>query len=106
VRAKPDWDVALNNLAWLLATHADARFRSGAEALRLAQHAAQLAKHEDAETLDTLAAAYAEAGRFPEAVKTARRAVELAQSADQKELTGQIQVRLHFYQSGQPYREP
>ena len=106
VRAKPDWDVALNNLAWLLATHADARFRSGAEALRLAQHAAQLAKHEDAETLDTLAAAYAEAGRFPEAVKTARRAVELAQSADQKELTGQIQVRLHLYQSGQPYREP
>ena len=106
VRLKPDWVEALNNLAWLLATHADARFRSGGEALRLAQHAAELTRHEDAETLDTLAAAQAEAGNFPEAVATARRAIDLANRNSKTNLALAISNHLELYQRGLPRREP
>ena len=63
---------ALNSLAWIEATHADAKLRNGKEAVVFAEKAAGL-KKDDAPTLDTLAAAYAEAGRFKEAVATRKR---------------------------------
>src|SRR5207249_3656035 len=106
VRSKPDWVEALNNLAWLLATHTAPTFRNGEEAIRLAQHAVERTGHKDAETLDTLAASYAEAGRFAEAAKAARQGLALAQAAGQKDLAAQIQARLQLYQSGKAYREP
>ena len=62
-------------------------------------------KDEDPEILDTLAAAYAEAGRFAEAVSTAQRALELAESQERARLAEQIGARLALYQAGQPYRE-
>jgi tetratricopeptide (TPR) repeat protein len=97
---------ALNNLAWLLATHPDAKYRDGAEAVRLATRAVELTKRNDAEALDTLAAAYAEAGRFEEAASTAQQALGLARSSVQTNLAAQIQSRLRLYQSRQAYREP
>ena len=57
------------------------------------------------EMLDTLAAAYAEAGRFPEAVRASRKAVDLASSRGQPELAKQMESRMRLYQAGQPYHE-
>ena len=68
----PDEAGLLNNLAWQLATHPDSTVRDGREAVVLAERACELTGRQDPNMLDTLAAAYAEAGRFPEAVETAR----------------------------------
>ena len=67
-----------NNLAWLLATHPSAEFRNGAEAVPLAERACQLTGGTNLAMLATLAAAYAEAGRFPEAVSTQQKVCDLA----------------------------
>jgi len=105
LRIKPDWIEANNNLAWLLATHPDAKYRDGAEAVRLAEHAAELTHHTDAETLDTLAAACAESGRFAEAVRTAQGAMKQAEAAGQTALSAQIAKRIVAYESGRPCRD-
>ncbi len=68
----------LNNLAWIRAANAEARFRDGAEAVRLAERACQLTEYKQPMMVGTLAAAYAEAGRFDEAVATAQKARGLA----------------------------
>jgi protein O-mannosyl-transferase len=71
---------ALNNLAWLLATAPDAAVRDGARAVGLAVEAVRLdAKKQPAFRL-TLAAAYAEAGRFDEALASANEAIALAEA--------------------------
>ena len=81
VRLDPEWLPPLNNLAWLLATHKDPRLRDGLEAVRLANRAIGVAKTNDWERLDTLAAAEAEAGQFNDAVAAARQALALAVQA-------------------------
>ncbi len=106
VRLKRDSVEALNNLAWILATHPEAQYRNGNEAVKLAERAAGLTQQKDAAALDTLAAAYAEAGRFADAERTARQAEGIAADAGQKELAAQIGARLKSYQAGQPWREP
>ncbi len=96
---------ARNNLAWLLATSADARLRDGKEAVRLAE---SVLSDMDAPTpplLDTLAAAYAEAGDFDKAAATAQRAIDLATAAKNDSLRRQLQQRLELYQQHRPYRE-
>src|SRR5208282_4761389 len=67
-----------NVVAWMLATSPEATVRDGARAIELARRANQLSAGDDPMILRTLAAAYAEAGRFPEAVSTAQRALQLA----------------------------
>jgi hypothetical protein len=56
--------------------------------------------------LDTLAAAYAEAGRFPEAVTTAQRALHLAEARSNTALAGSLQSQLKLYQDGRPFHLP
>ena len=102
---RPDWLEALNNLAWLLATRPDAKFRNGPEAVPLAAHAVQLTKTNNPGALDTLGAALAEAGRFSEAVNAARRASELAAAAGQEELATRFDKRRLSYEAGRPFRE-
>ena len=63
----------LNNLAWILAASADPQVRNGPEAVLLAERACKLTDYKKPLLVGTLAAAYAEAGRFPEAVATARK---------------------------------
>jgi tetratricopeptide (TPR) repeat protein len=96
----------LNNLAWQLATASDEKLRDGAEAVRLAERLAAGPGGSDPSRLDTLAAAYAEAGKFDDAVRTAGRARELAQQAGRNDLAERISQRLNLYERGQPYREP
>jgi tetratricopeptide (TPR) repeat protein len=86
LRRKPDWPEVLNNLAWLRATHPQAEARDGAEAIQLAERACELTQRQQAVFLGTLAAAYAEAGRFAVAIKTAETARELALANHQEKL--------------------
>jgi len=96
--------IQFNNLAWTLATHADAQIRNGAEALRLAESVVK--KQGQMPTyLDTLAVAYAEVGRFPEAVATAKKAVQIATSQGDTQMAQDIQSRLTVYQSAKPWRD-
>jgi len=106
LRLRPNWDGVLNNLAWLLATHPRAEFRNGTEAFSLAERACQLTRGTNLWMVSTLAAAYAEAGRFPEAVSTQQRVCDLAAAQGQSGLIDRLQRRLDLYRSGQPYHEP
>jgi tetratricopeptide (TPR) repeat protein len=101
----PDSMVVLNNLAWILATHRNSNFRDGARAVQLAEKACRLTAYKNAVSLDTLAAAYAEAGRFHQALQTAQKAVETAQAEGQAELAKDIEKRMRFYQAGKPFYE-
>jgi tetratricopeptide (TPR) repeat protein len=105
LRLMPDSKAALNNLAWLLATREGAQGVDPARAVELAERAHELSGQENAQCLDTLAAAYAAAGRFSDAVITAQRAAELAESTGQGPLAKAIRARLEVYRAGEPYRE-
>jgi hypothetical protein len=93
-----------NNLAWLLATHPDAALRDGAEAVVLGERSALLTNNA-AEALDTLAAAYAEAGRSDSAIATAQRALASARAGGKQELAAQIETRLQRYRAGHAWRQ-
>ena len=103
LRLRPDWVIPMNSLAWLLATHKEDKFRNPEEAIRLAERACELTNYGNAGLVDTLAAAYAAAGRFPDAVKTTERAIDLAESANQQQLADEIKKHLELYKTGQPY---
>jgi len=96
---------ALNNLAWILATCSDDQVRDGAEAVRCAERACQLTAFKQAGMVGTLAAAYAEAGRFPEAVATAETAVRLATAAGDSRFAAVNQQLLMLYRAGKPWHE-
>ena len=95
---------ASSRLARLLATCPKDSIRDGARAVELAERVCKATGHKIPELLDTLAAAYAEAGRFPEAVATAAKAEGLAEPR-QKPLAETIRRRLELYKAGKPYRE-
>ena len=100
LRFEPDNNSAWNHLAWLLATCPDAQVRDGRRAVELAQRASWATGHTDASALDTLAAAYAEAGNFDEAVRWQEKAAQLA--PDHK--VDMLRRRLELYESGEPFR--
>jgi spermidine synthase len=105
LQRKPDFTMALSRLAWLLATRESVPGGEPARAVELAERARELGGQDDAKCLDTLAAAYAAAGRFPDAAITAGRAVRLAELTGQEPLAKAIQARLELYRAGRPYRE-
>jgi len=105
LKLKPDWPELLNNLAWLLATHPRAEFRDGSEAVQLAERACQLTQYRRAILVGTLAAAYAETGRFNEASSTAQKAHDIALENGDKELAAKNLKLLEHYRANQPYRE-
>jgi Flp pilus assembly protein TadD len=104
LRLRPDHLTAVNNLAWLLATHPDARQRDPQEALALAERAARLAPGDPA-VLDTLGAALAAAGRFAEAERAAHRAAERARETGQLALAADALRRAALYRDRQAYLE-
>ena len=97
--------MARNNLAWLLATSSDASIRDGNRAIELANEAVELSGDKDANYLRTLAAAYAEAGRFAEAAETARRALQAAQTQSNSILANAIRDETALYELGLPYHK-
>jgi tetratricopeptide (TPR) repeat protein len=106
LQIKPDYAKAQNDLAWLLATWPEASLRDGNKAVELAQQANALTGGENPLILHTLAAAFAEAGRFSEALETAQRALQLAGAQSNTGLAGQLQSELKLYQAGSPYHLP
>ena len=79
--------------------------REPEEAIRLAERACELTQYKSPLIFDTLAAAYAAAGRFPEAAGTAEKAVELAGASGQKQLADVIRSHLLLFEAGQPFRD-
>jgi hypothetical protein len=63
----------MNNIAWLLATSPEAKLRDGKEAVAVATKAMQIAGGNDPALLDTVAAAYAEAGGSPKRSRRRRK---------------------------------
>jgi tetratricopeptide (TPR) repeat protein len=103
LRGDPDDLDALVNAAWIRATHEEAGHRDGAEAVRLAERARDQSPQPMAVIYSTLAAAYAEAGRFPEAVRACERAIELARSAGEGKEAQRYAQQLRCYRAGMPF---
>lgn len=96
----------LNNLAWLLATCPVASLRDGDRAVELAGQANAVTGGEKPLILRTLAAALAQAGRYPEALETAQRAASLAEAQGIPDLATQIQSELNLYRAGKTIPVP
>jgi protein O-mannosyl-transferase len=96
---------ALNNLAWIRATSADASLRNGAEAVQLAERSCSLSANLDAGALDTLAAAYAQAGDFERALEIAQRALQTAEATNNKALAAQIREHVDLFSRRLPVRQ-
>jgi spermidine synthase len=105
LRVQPDQIAVLNRCAWILATDADSAVRNAAEAVALAERAAQLSGGQDPAILDTLAAAYAEAGRWPEALHFAQIALDRAKTLGNASLSEALPGRIQRYRTGTAYRE-
>jgi tetratricopeptide (TPR) repeat protein len=102
----PDDMNAQAHLAWVLATSPDASLRDGAKAVELAKKVLEHAGHADVIVLQTLAAGYAESGRFSEAIKTAQQALQLAIAQDNSALIWNLQLNIANYQRNLPLRDP
>ena len=103
IKIEPKDPTAYNRLAWLMATCPDGRYRDGKRAVELAEKAVAL--RDDANFLDTLAAAYAEAGRFQEAIKAQEKAItKRKQEGGAKDLS-KYEEHLSSYKAGKPWRE-
>jgi tetratricopeptide (TPR) repeat protein len=91
----------LNNLAWVLATSPDPKIRNGKRSLELATSACEATEYKMAYILSTLAAAYAESGDMPSAIKWSSKAVEISD----KEHSDSLKKELESYKAGKPWRE-
>jgi len=100
LRLKPDYPAPLNDMAKILTVHCDPKVRDVDRAVRLAEHAAELTKYQDAFVLDTLAMAYAAAGQFDRAVTTAELAIKLASATPNHALAKHLRDLLELYRQG------
>ena len=100
----PDSPKALSQLAWILASSPDAALRDAREAIAAGENAVRLTHARDADALAALAAAYAEAGSWTEAIDTARRGIErIGGDPGALEIA---RARLAQYEGRVPYRFP
>jgi hypothetical protein len=92
-----------NRLAWIEATCSDASVRNGQAAVTAATKACELTKWKDWQFIDTLAAAYAEAGDFKHAIQYQQRALHTGHPTDSEQK--EMRARLSIYQESRPFRE-
>jgi tetratricopeptide (TPR) repeat protein len=104
--ADPSFTPALNDLAWIYATDPDRNIRDGKHAVELATKACDETKWKEPMFIGTLAAAYAEAGNFPEAIKTAEKARDLARTNKMDDLAKRNEELLELYKQNKAYHEP
>ncbi len=105
LKREPDNVAILSHTAWILATSADPAVRSASEAVALAGRAMKISGGRDPSVCDALAAAYAEAGRFGDAVKTARDGLALVTPRTDPRVAEGLKARAALYQKGIPYRQ-
>jgi Flp pilus assembly protein TadD len=96
---------ALNALAWALATSPDPSVRDGKRATALAEQAVKLSGRREPNSLDSLAAAYAEAGRFSDAIRAAEEGITVARRQGDKTTEAELRSRLELYRRGTPFRD-
>jgi tetratricopeptide (TPR) repeat protein len=101
----PNMTQALYSLSWILATYEDERIRNGEEAVKLAVKLCNIIGYNQPLALDALASAYAETGKFDEAVAIAQKALELALKQGSKGLALVLKKRLRLFQAGRPYHQ-
>ncbi len=106
---QPDNAAAFNNLnqaAWILATSPNAALRNGTRAVSLAEQLRRVSGGRNPMVMAALAAAYAEVGRFSDAVSAAQQAVQLADAQSSPALAHTLQSQLNVYRAGLPFRDP
>ena len=101
VTLAPRQPQAFNDAAWLIATCPEETYRDGRRAVEYARHACELTEFQNGDYVDTLAAAYAEAGQFDEAAKAQQQALTLLPESAHES----ARRRLRLYQNQQPFRE-
>jgi len=102
IKVAPEYAPAYNNLAWIMATCPDKRYRNGSQAIEFAEKASSLGKQVD--SLDTLAAAYAEAGKFKKAATIQKDAIIALIMNNQTGLLPGYRAHLISYETHQPWR--
>jgi tetratricopeptide (TPR) repeat protein len=102
VRQAPKSAEYQNALAWILATCPDTKVREGKAAVESATKACEITEWKDASTLDTLACALAEAGKFPEAMKRMQQAIHLTETS-QKKVNAAFEEHLHLFERRQAF---
>ncbi|HET9530463.1 MAG TPA: tetratricopeptide repeat protein [Blastocatellia bacterium] len=105
LKLRPNWVEALGHVATVLATERDPHLRNPAEAVRLAERAVYLTSGQDTASLATLASAYAEAGRFSDAIKAAQIAAEIASTSGDAKLATSLEARLERYRAASTRQE-
>jgi tetratricopeptide (TPR) repeat protein len=100
VRLNPKFDLAYDNLAWVLATAPEEKFRNGRQAVEYATRACELPQGK--KWVETLAVAHAEMGNFTEAVKWEQEYLDSNPGAADAE---QARQRLRMFQAGKAYHE-
>jgi tetratricopeptide (TPR) repeat protein len=105
LKLQPDFPEALNDAAWVLATTSEKRFHDPTKAIFMAERACQLSHNQRPRMLGTLAAAYAAAGRFDDAVATAQKAHDIAAAQGDKDLANQSLQLQTLYRNHRPYVE-
>src|SRR5438876_550793 len=105
LQIKADYVPAMESLAWIYATASgEVGTQHAAEAVRLAEQACRISGCKQSGLLDTLAAAYANAGRFEEAVKADEEALSIAKVAGENNFADSIRARIDLYKKGSPFR--
>jgi tetratricopeptide (TPR) repeat protein len=103
---QPENGNAASNLAWVFATCPEDSIRDGARAVELGEKALRISGGKIAMIYKVLAAAYAENGRFADAIQTAQRGAELATNQGNPALATELESSIALYQSGRPLRDP
>jgi len=103
---QPENGNAASNLAWVFATSPEVSIRDGTRAVELGERALRISGGKIPMIYKVLAAAYAENGRFAEAVETAQRGAELATGQGNPALAAELKSNIALYQSGTPLRDP
>jgi tetratricopeptide (TPR) repeat protein len=93
------------NLVWIFATFPDASIRDGSRAVELGQRAIRLSGGKNAKIWRLAAAAYAEAGRFPEAIKAAQSGLALAEAEGNSALAQTLEENLKLFEQNSPLRD-
>jgi len=105
LQLSPNMTQALYRLSWILSTYEDEEYRNGEKAVNLAERLCKITGNGQPLALDALAAAYAETGRFDDAVLTAKKGLELSLLSGPKELVLGLKNRLQLYQMKRAYRQ-